>query len=385
MSVACAAALRCGPVVPVGLLHCDHGAVPSQVGRRPSQLVSAPSVGNFRHDQLKLGPCRYPSRHQFPGHLRIWPPGSPIGAAGEPTTRSARSTSLTGPPGCEVSAPFETASPVPLALPLSADEGIQLGFIPGRVNPSSDHGQRERGHRFGPWMDRLLRGRRDHGHAVRHPLGRPRPRRVRAGPRGTDPLQQRSGLLHHRGRSQSAGRAPGLDVDLAGSAPRRGQRQGGGDPRSGLSDLPRRPRCRPHPGRARGAARRCGPGPYRPAGPPGPSRPSGSGGCRAHPGPARLLVPRPRPHHGHRRVVPRARRGCGGHRHSGPGGPSLRRSGALPPGAHPASRGDGHDPRPELVLGRAGRGLRRRRPLRLPTGCHTPTLHQRASAPRWPR
>jgi hypothetical protein len=59
------------------------------------------------------------------------------------------------------------------------------------------------------------------------------------------------------------------------------------------------------------------------------------------------------------RVVPRPRRGRGGHRHPGLRGLSLPVRGHLPTGAPLAPGGDGDDPRTELGVGRAGGGLRR--------------------------
>ena len=58
---------------------------------------------------------------------------------------------------------------------------------------------------------------------------------------------------------------------------------------------------------------------------------------------------RPRPLHGHGRVVPRPRRGRRGHRHPVPRGPSLRGPRHLPPGPSPAPGRDGDDPGPELA------------------------------------
>ena len=47
---------------------------------------------------------------------------------------------------------------VALGLPLSADEGIQMGLVPGRVNPDRTDDMYQQSSRAGPFVDRLIGG-----------------------------------------------------------------------------------------------------------------------------------------------------------------------------------------------------------------------------------
>jgi hypothetical protein len=72
----------------------------------------------------------------FPLRSPRWPPGSATGGAGGPTTRSAPSTSSTTRPGGGPPPRCVSGKAFALGLPLSEAEGIQAGFIEGRVNPT---------------------------------------------------------------------------------------------------------------------------------------------------------------------------------------------------------------------------------------------------------
>ena len=62
-----------------------------------------------------------------------------------------------------------------LGLPLSEAEGIQLGFVEGRVNPTRTMIHVNEPRRRRPRVRRVQRGRVLHGHPGRHPLGRAGP------------------------------------------------------------------------------------------------------------------------------------------------------------------------------------------------------------------
>ncbi len=227
-------------------------------------------------------------------------------------------------------------------------------------------------------MDRLVRGRGHPGHAVRHPLGRPGPRVLRRRTGRGPALQRVCRLGGHRRGCREAGDPPDPVAGVQGGAARRGPGQGPGDPRTGLPDHTRGPRRGlRHGGAVRRTGRR-GARPHRPGRPSGPPRPAGAGRGRPGARPGRLHLADTGADHGHRRVVPRARCGRGGHGHAGARGVSLRVTGRLPPGASPPSGGDGDDPGPELVPRRVGRCVRGRRPLRIPPGRHAAPLHQRS-------
>ena len=108
-------------------------------GPRPGR-----SLPTYRHvgaktvaaDSATTGACPCPCPPRSPRPSPRWPNGSPTGAAGVPTTRSAPSTSSTRPPACGAWPRSSTAPPSRSGIPMSEAEGIQMGFIEGRVNPS---------------------------------------------------------------------------------------------------------------------------------------------------------------------------------------------------------------------------------------------------------
>ena len=124
---------------------------------------------------------------------------------------------------------------------------VGRGGHPGRIRrgpgqPDQNDGGGQRPAEPRPGVDRLVRGRGHHGHPVRHPLGRARPRvlRVRAG-RGAA-LQRLPGRHRHRRRGGQARHPPGRDTGVAWPAARRRPVEGPRDPRARLPDHPRRPR-----------------------------------------------------------------------------------------------------------------------------------------------
>ena len=78
-------------------------------------------------------------------------------------------------------ASVESGRAFPLGLPLSEAEGIQMGFVEGRVNPSRTMVQINQPVEPRPRLDLRERGHRDHGHPVRDPLGRGWPTAATAG------------------------------------------------------------------------------------------------------------------------------------------------------------------------------------------------------------
>ena len=78
-------------------------------------------------------------------------------------------------------AAVESGRAFALGLPLSEAEGIQMGFVEGRVNPSRTMVQVNHPLSPDPGLDLRERGHPDHGHPGRDPLGRPGPLQLRAG------------------------------------------------------------------------------------------------------------------------------------------------------------------------------------------------------------
>ena len=97
----------------------------------------------YRHEMAKtVAPMGYnrsvpvPLHPPAPNVSRNWHLGSPIGAGGGRRTRSGPSISSTRRPGSGGWRRCGTGSPFALGLPLSEAEGIQMGFVDGRVNPN---------------------------------------------------------------------------------------------------------------------------------------------------------------------------------------------------------------------------------------------------------
>ena len=100
----------------------------------------------------------------------------PVGARRPDRDPQPRST---GPPGCGAWPPSATGPPSPSACPCRRRRGSRPGFVAGRVNPTRTMVAVERAAERRSGVDRLVRGRRHPGPAVRHPLGRSGPRVLR--------------------------------------------------------------------------------------------------------------------------------------------------------------------------------------------------------------
>ena len=224
MTAGCASrASRGVPSVLVGLVHCGHGADPSH-GR------SAPLSGSYRHDRAKtVARIGYnwampvPVPPSIPSSFtEIGRPGLQLGPLG--SRRPARHPQPHRPGGPAagrgVGAGRRRLPPRPPPL---GGRGHPDGVRPGSGQPHPHHGLGQRAPGAAARVDRLLRGRRHHGHAVRHPLGRPGPRLLRRRPRRRPALQRLPGLVRSPrpgpSRSGSTWSAPwcprGLLLDVA--------------------------------------------------------------------------------------------------------------------------------------------------------------------------
>ena len=289
---------------------------------------------SYRRDPAKtVAPLGYnwampvPCRRRFPRRSPIWPPGCPTGAGGVPDDQLGTLNLIDRAARLRGVAAVRDGDAFALGLPLSAEEGIQMGFIPGRVNPT-----------------RTMV-------CVNEPMG-PDPGWIAFSEDVVTMAMQCAthwdGLAHAVLRRRARGRPP----------------------------LQRRSRPRPSPRRApagwgstwsgrwcHGACCSTWPGPraleiLEPGYPITPDDldaacalggvtvepgdvvlvrtgqiahlalpgPAGPGRGRPGPGPGGLHLAHARADHGHRRVVPRPRRGRGGHRHPGARGLSRART-----------------------------------------------------------
>ena len=276
-------------VAPFGYNWCRASAGSPSI---PSSFTELAAAG------VQLGPVgtRRPARHAQP-HRR---------------GRPARGVAAVG-----------TGTPSPWACPFLPSRGHPDGLHPGPGEPHPHHGLGQRAPRPDPgWVAfsedvvTLAMQCATHWDGLAHAS-------YGAGPEG--------GRLYNgypASRSPRTGPAElGIQRPVRwcpGGAARRGPGQGPGDPRARLSDHPRRPRRGLRPRRTGRRARRRGPGPDRPDRPPGPGRATRPRRGRAGAGPAGLHLAHAGPDHGHGRVVPRPRRGRGGHRHAGARGLPVR-------------------------------------------------------------
>ena len=129
-------------------------------------------------------------------------PGPQLGAMGpRRRDRHAQPHRRRGPAACRRRR-SSSGRAFALGLPLSEAEGIQLGFVEGRVNPTRTMVQVNHPvNADRPRLGLLQRGRPHPGHPVRHPLGRPRPQQLRRGDLqrlpGVDRLGRRRRPLRH--------------------------------------------------------------------------------------------------------------------------------------------------------------------------------------------
>ena len=256
----------------------------------------------------------------------------------------------------------QTGKAFSLAIPLD-DNGPQIGFIPGRVQPDPQGVPDQRGHHRRPRRHPLLR----------RPDG---PRRSRRAPTGTRSRTRAtaatSGTVIPPTRSPRPAR-PECGIGLVKSLVTRGV----------LLDI------------ARAQGRRRGGGGHRRSPVPTSTPPASRPACTVEPGDVVLLrtgamslflagdregyaSTNAGPSHAERRLVPRPRRRRGGHRQ-----PHVRvrrvRAGRAAARARAAPGRDGHDPGPELEPRGAGGRLRRRRPRT--RSCSRPRRNRSPAAP----
>ena len=288
---------------------------------RPPGLQRA-AVHHLDHLSRRRPPGYSPAQWPSPNASPRSPPGSATGAAGATTTSWARSTSSTTTPGGGRRPACSSGQALPLGLPLSEAEGIQMGFVPGRDNPTPHHDRRQPAAQRRPRLDPRQRGRALPGPAVRHPLGRPGPRQLRR------PHVQRLPGRRRDGR----GRGPPCGIHLVRTLVSRGvlldvaRAKGSTSSSPAIRSPPRTSTPRPSwPGWTSPPATwcSCAPGRWSTWRLPG-RRPAGRRGPPARP--VGLHLAHPRPDHGHGRVVPGPRRGRRGHRHPPPRGRSRART-----------------------------------------------------------